>query len=76
MSGLPVKAQDLCRVLYDFYRKGGFDLPGDFQQKEDWEMQWMNIWQWLDAQMRYLFEQQFLVDLSLMIHTLLLHAQP
>ena len=31
------------RTLYDFYRKGGADLPRDFQQKVDWEMKWLNM---------------------------------
>ena len=31
------------RILYDFYRKGGVDLPRDFQQKVEWEMHWLNL---------------------------------
>lgn len=29
------------RIKYDFYRKGGSDLPTDFNQTVQWEAQWM-----------------------------------
>eukprot|EP00438_Fugacium_kawagutii_P012958 Skav206848 [mRNA] locus=scaffold3577:158736:160658:- [translate_table: standard] len=32
---------DQSRTLYDFYRKGGVDMPQDFSQKIAWEEEWM-----------------------------------
>ena len=31
------------RQIYDFFRKGGSDMPSDFAEKVEWEAKWMSI---------------------------------